>query len=381
MDKITEWVTTMKESMNGKMNPLRAEDNINMARIRGEWPTTVKREMAVEETQEKPGTAMVEVPVVNLDKAGLQTAEIPKNADTSAVQKMLADLKLYDTQTQASPFDFVLLFNGGAGFMDKSEGGEQQKLVDAFCSQLKEVVQEGKRPVMVTGGTDSGIIQIAGKVREQLLKEKIDVALVGISPSAQVWKGEKDKKPADMEVIEPNHTHSVLVEGDNFGDETEVFFKVAEALQQKSRGEKARSMAAVYNGGGITVEEVERNFIQNRDMVVIGESGRTAWLLEFLQKYPTLKEFRTQAGVKLGEEILKAEREKSEKKAKLSTQTLTLVPKFIDGILNKVDGESDEDLEPRYRALHEKSQKLVKIITHDELQAVLHDELKQTQSV
>ncbi|MEP7166662.1 MAG: hypothetical protein ABI758_01635 [Candidatus Woesebacteria bacterium] len=304
----------------------------------------------------------------NQSEETIKIREISKDADLSAVQDQLAELGLIDKETRVSPYNYVLVFNGGAGEMDTAPGGEQDKLIDSLVKHVQILEKAGKNVVMVTGGTDSGYIQVAGKVREKLVAAGIDVQAIGICPGPQIWRGEPSQKPADLELLEPNHTHAILVDGPKFGDETEVFFKVVAALEKNARGERAESLATIYNGGGITVEEVERNFLQNRNMLVVGESGRSAFLLDFLQRCPTLTQFRKDAGIALARQQMEA---LTDRARTLSTKTLSLIPQFIKGLLNATDAETDEQLEPRYEALHEKAQQLIKIISHDELADVL----------
>lgn len=72
-------------------------------------------------------------------------------------------------------------------------------------------------------------------------------------------------------MLEPHHTHFVIVPGDDWGAESPW---IAHAATVLTRG--APSITVLLNGGQIAYSDVERSVQAGRGVVVIDGSGRTA---------------------------------------------------------------------------------------------------------
>ena len=78
--------------------------------------------------------------------------------------------------------------------------------------------------------------------------------------------------PADADaVLEPHHTHFVLVPGNQWGAEAPWIAQTATALAGG-----ASSVTVLVNGGEIAYTDVERSLQAGRFVVVVAGSGRTA---------------------------------------------------------------------------------------------------------
>jgi hypothetical protein len=95
--------------------------------------------------------------------------------------------------------------------------------------------------------------------------------LLGVAPAGKVtYPG--DPSPANIEngtPLEPNHSHFVLVEGDEWGSETDMMFKLAGALN-------VPVATMLINGGSIAGSEALQSVRNGWQLFVIEGSGRFA---------------------------------------------------------------------------------------------------------
>jgi SLOG in TRPM, prokaryote/Protein of unknown function (DUF4231) len=153
--------------------------------------------------------------------------------------------------------------------------GGADGLTDAQLTRLRPLFEEGMAPLadalgagVIDGGTDAGIMALIGRTRAKL---GASFPLIGVTATGTV-------KPDDSAVgrdagssLEPNHTHLVLVPGDNFGDESSWLADVASWVA----GE-APSVTVVVNGGAVTLGDAERSVAGGRPVLAVAGSGRTA---------------------------------------------------------------------------------------------------------
>ena len=145
----------------------------------------------------------------------------------------------------------VLVINGGTKKFDL-EIGEQ--LANLFHELVRYVVEE--KITVITGGTNAGIFSIWGEALQKYGKPAAPCIGVTIR--------------VGLEQLEPHHTHFVLVEGDNWGDETAVMYGLVEALA------KHCPSLAIYAGGGSgAISEMLQNVLQKREIVLIAGSKRS----------------------------------------------------------------------------------------------------------
>ena len=145
--------------------------------------------------------------------------------------------------------------------------GSAAELDPSLATRLAEVVgrpglaglAERERLTVVTGGTDAGIFSILGQAMTTRSEP-----LVGVAPRSLV-------QPDGGVPLEPHHSHFVLVDGDEWGDETATLLALARALARQ-----APSVAVICGGGPVTRREALGHVRDGRPIVVLAGSGRYA---------------------------------------------------------------------------------------------------------
>ncbi|ACC83487.1 hypothetical protein [Nostoc punctiforme] len=156
--------------------------------------------------------------------------------------------------------------------------GGASKISEADFLRIKRLFTEVLAPIaeslgayVVDGGTDAGVMQLMGEARSQIGAK---FALIGVAPENKVALPDQQEPGADLTPLEPNHTHFVLVPGDNWGDESPWISDVATMLANN-----APSVTVLLNGGEITFDDAFYSVNTGRLVVVIAGSGRTADIL------------------------------------------------------------------------------------------------------
>jgi hypothetical protein len=149
--------------------------------------------------------------------------------------------------------------------------GGTAKLSEALKIQLRRLLVDSLARVaaeniltLVTGGTDAGIFSLLG---EGLAKWGRQAPCLGVTPSAPVtWPGRSQGETP----LEPHHSHFIVVDGKDWGDETQTMYSVVQALSQD-----CSSIAVFAGGGNVTLSEMRTNVEQGREMILIAGSGRS----------------------------------------------------------------------------------------------------------
>ena len=116
--------------------------------------------------------------------------------------------------------------------------------------------------VVVDGGTDCGVMALAGRARAE---RQASFPLVGVVLAALTTEGRNDGVP-----LESHHTHFVAVPGSNWGDEGRWLDALATAVAP------TRGATILVNGGDISWTDVERSVAARRPVISVAGSGRTA---------------------------------------------------------------------------------------------------------
>ena len=93
---------------------------------------------------------------------------------------------------------------------------------------------------VVDGGTDAGVMALVGRARRE--RPAAIATLVGVAPAGRV--AAPGEPAGERAALEPNHTHFLLAESDEWGGETELLFGAAAAIAGSAR------VAVVVAGGG-----------------------------------------------------------------------------------------------------------------------------------
>jgi hypothetical protein len=158
----------------------------------------------------------------------------------------------------------TLVIVGGAsgiGEVDKT------RLKQLFIEEIAPLVQE-LGVAVVDGGTDAGIMQFMGQARTEICGT---FPLIGVAAIGTVILPDTPVPSTQAAPLEPNHTHFILVPGTNWGDESPWISRVASEI---SKG--FPSLTIVVNGGEITFQDVSNSLLENRPIVTLDGTGRTA---------------------------------------------------------------------------------------------------------
>lgn len=170
---------------------------------------------------------------------------------------------ILDALEITSPRTVILLFGGAAG------------LDDSRKAHLKTLFAEGVVPVatelhalIVDGGTQSGVMAMMG---EAVARSPGTCQLLGIAPRGKIAHPEisSESTLSDGTPLEPNHSHFVLVESNEWGGETTKMLELARAFN-------APIVAILVNGGAIAADEALQSVRNGWPLIVIEGSGRFA---------------------------------------------------------------------------------------------------------
>lgn len=157
----------------------------------------------------------------------------------------------------------VAVLVGGAAGMD---GPEVDALAQVLSTAVLPALEEGS--AVVDGGTDAGVMRAAGRA---LASSRRPLALVGVAAEGTVAVPDGSDTAPGAVVLEPGHTHAVLVPGREWGDESVWIDLVATSVAAG-----LPSVTVLANGGSISGVDVERSIARNRPVVVLAGSGRLA---------------------------------------------------------------------------------------------------------
>lgn len=159
---------------------------------------------------------------------------------------------------------FTLVLVGGAGRLSNSDMARLRPLFVEVLAPLAEAMGA----FVVDGGTDSGVMRLMGQARAET---DATFPLIGVAAAGLVALPDVAFSRPDTALLEPHHTHFVLVPGSRWGDDSPWLARVASVL-----ADKAPSVTVLVNGGEIAWEDVSQSVKAGRPVVVIAGSGRTA---------------------------------------------------------------------------------------------------------
>jgi TRPM family ion channel len=128
---------------------------------------------------------------------------------------------------------------------------------------------------VICGGTDIGVISAIGRARG---RSGLQFPLIGIAPEGSVtWPegprgGNLLPTGGERELLEPHHSHFILVPGNQFGDETKWISRAATMIATG----RYKSVAVLVNGGKVSQMDVDESLAADRPLVVLSGTGRLA---------------------------------------------------------------------------------------------------------
>lgn len=159
----------------------------------------------------------------------------------------------------------VVVVIGGAARIDAA-------LLDLLYPLVRDgVVAPASRlgALLIDGGTDSGIMALAGRARAELGAE---IVLMGVAPKGRVAAPGVDGGGATA--LEPNHSHVLLVPGDEWGSESPFLVETARRLA----GDRP-VVTVLFDGGPIALSEAMACAAQGWPIVAVAGTGRSADVL------------------------------------------------------------------------------------------------------
>lgn len=158
----------------------------------------------------------------------------------------------------------VILIAGGAAEMGENAMAQLGSLFTEGIAGLAASLDA----LIIDGGTQAGVMALTG---EGVAARQYQSPLLGIAPAHNVAYPGKVAALAQLTPLDPNHSHFVLVDSDEWGGETETMYALA---QQFSQGNP--SVAVLADGGKIAKQELLYNVRQRRPVIIIEGSGRLA---------------------------------------------------------------------------------------------------------
>ncbi len=219
--------------------------------------------------------------------SSIEKKSIPLRRDHPAVAVLpSADSKAEEIVTALGvekAYKAVILVLGGAADLDQKL---IPRLTQLFGRGIARAAAE-TNAVVLDGGTQAGVMALMG---EGVAGRGHPITLIGVAPASKVsYPG--GPEPGEGRVpLEPNHTHFVLVEGDDWGSETATLFSLVAALMDKTvetrkaglwrkpetANERVPGLAVLAGGGAVTREEALRAVRQQLPLIVIEGSGGLA---------------------------------------------------------------------------------------------------------
>jgi hypothetical protein len=195
--------------------------------------------------------------VFSIRFSATHTAQAARVQDFTDLPQAVRDLGL------PSPRPVIVLVGGG-GRMTETDLARLRPLFDEALAPVAEELGA----VVVDGGTAAGVVRLMGQARAARSLTLVGVVVERLAglPSQPMQQ--------DQWMLEAHHTHFVLTPGAQWGDEAIWISRLATALAG------ARPSATVLiNGGEIAYQDAAHSVEQNRPVIVVEGSGRTADVL------------------------------------------------------------------------------------------------------
>jgi hypothetical protein len=203
-------------------------------------------------------------------------ALITKADSNDSAENIISALQLQSSK----PKSIILIFGGASGNLDTSDTS-----ITILHQILDDVLQYAadNDAIIIDGGTKSGIMEIVGQRASKIEQSKKPIIL-GVAPAGLIslinstkqednYKNEGDNdRENDKVLLDPNHSHFVLVEGDKWGDETIKLFEIASSLSTSD----IPIVALLSGGGRISKKEILFCINQNWPVIVIEKTGYLA---------------------------------------------------------------------------------------------------------
>lgn len=160
------------------------------------------------------------------------------------------------------PYHSVIAVHGGAAGMDET----LRDTVRHFIAASLVPLAERRQIVVADGGTHVGVPRIIGEARHEISGK---FPLVGVMPYRFALLPGQVKTEDEQIALDPSHSHFIMVNGEQFGDESPLLVGLVRAT-------KLPGVAVIINGGDIVLNEVKMHAAQGNTVIVVRGSGRAA---------------------------------------------------------------------------------------------------------
>jgi hypothetical protein len=160
----------------------------------------------------------------------------------------------------------VLVVCGGADELTGPELERAKALLGPAVARAADLSDAA----IVDGGTASGVMRLVGEAQRE--RAPAVSVLLGVAPAGRVSLPDAHDSAVDGPVeLEPHHTHFALADSDEWGGETELLMRLADALADGA------SVAMVVAGGGeVTKSEALEGVRRGWPVFLIEGTGGTA---------------------------------------------------------------------------------------------------------
>jgi hypothetical protein len=161
----------------------------------------------------------------------------------------------------------ALVIMGGAGKMEAQSMHTTRSNIEDGLSRF---AQE-RGVAIIDGGTTAGVMGLLGFARQ---RRGYDFPLIGVAPETRVeYPGHHP--PTRQAELDPNHSHFVLVEGEDFGAESNLLASLGWTIADEGR---QPVLGVVINGGEIVKQEARARATGTPrfPLLVLDGSGRFA---------------------------------------------------------------------------------------------------------
>jgi predicted Rossmann-fold nucleotide-binding protein len=205
--------------------------------------------------------------LVRVKRRGAGAASVPENDQLLTLHDEKVGLCAKEVLTKNGPRPVLVVIGGAEGL-----SGDDYKLLRPLFDRGIGPAAERAAAVVLTGGTKSGVMELAGAV----LKDRAGVITVGVAPRALVrLPKEEPKALTEATPLDPNHDYFVLSPGQTWGSETETLFALAEQVT----GGTQTGVVVLANGGTTARHEALRFVKAGWPIVCLSGSGREADVL------------------------------------------------------------------------------------------------------
>jgi hypothetical protein len=175
-----------------------------------------------------------------------------------------------------APAHVLVMVFGGTARLDDSR---KARLAELFSDAIAPTAAE-LGALIIDSGTQSGVMTLVG---EAFAANPGTCQLLGVAPKGKITHPEISGASAvlDGALLEPNHSHFVLMESNRWGGETATMLELARAF-------KVPTVAILVNGGAIAADEALQSVRSGWPLLLIKGSGRFADELSAVIRDPRL---------------------------------------------------------------------------------------------